>query len=134
MKHAIAVLVLVLGFQAQAAVTCNINASTKGDDSYDRILVSHEMSQGAIFVIENGSARKIEFGAKENWAAIDGRTVISVSSPSEGSYGIAVNHVDMKRSENILPLDLMTLGTVTEKQPLNLVLPKKNLSVLCFKH
>lgn len=134
MKHVIAALALVLGFQAHAAVTCNINASSKGDDSYDRVLATQEMSQNGIFAIESGTARRIEFSAKENWAALDGRLVISVSSPSEGSYGITVGRVDLKQTENILPLEQMTLGTVTEKQPLNLVLPKKRLSILCFKH
>lgn len=134
MKHAIAALALFIGFQAHAAVTCNVNALTGKDTEYGKILVSQEMSKPILVAIKNGEARTFEVNDKQDWKALDGSLFISVSRTETGLYGVATGRIDLKRTDDILPIDQITTGTVGKDKPLGVELRRHKLNVMCFEH
>ena len=126
---------------SHAKTVCLINAGVKQGNFvvYDKSLYSQEVESHKIVVIgkDGDSAKEVNFeqmSKLEEWAAIDGQTVVAFAkSSSDGSYAISVGKVDMSKVEtNILPLNAITSGYVTEKQPLYLNVPSKNLTALCL--
>lgn len=137
MKYAIALAALIFSVNAaQAKTVCNINSGK--DDVYGKILFSGEVGAGKYFIVnKNKSAaqevRLDQFNTLEKWQAVDGLLMITFS-PSQGAYGITVGQIDVsKGATNMLPLIALVTGPVTEKAPLSLTMPAKNLSLACFE-
>lgn len=138
MKHAITITALMLaaGF-ANAKTICSINYNTGNDLVFDHPLYSAEVSTSKFVVLKRGAqvAEEVDMSQLNTLGAlkvIDGATFFTMSKQANGLYGLTIGKVDLSKSENILPLEAMTVGAVTDQQPLSLILPPKFLAVSCI--
>lgn len=138
MKRVITIAALLLSANfASAKANCHINTGSAKDMVFDRILFSAEVSSPRYVLVKKGAqaAQEVQldqFDTYEKWKAVNGATVVTLSPQQNGEYGITVGHIDISKSENMLPLDAMAIGPVTDQQFLNLILPQANLSVICL--
>ena len=122
---------------SQAKTVCNVNAGDpKQDMVFDRTLFTGEVTTPRYLLIkaEAQSAEEVQltqFDSFEKWKAVNGATLVSLSVQENGEYGITVSHLDHSKRSNMLPLDAMAIGPVVDKQFLTLIVPAKNLSVVC---
>ncbi|MBK9039597.1 MAG: hypothetical protein IPL83_10605 [Bdellovibrionales bacterium] len=137
MKHVFTITALMLAANLASAMTvCSINTGSSKDLEFDQVLFSEEISSPRFLLVKNG-ARAVEeiqlsqFDTEEKWKAIDGATFVTFSIEKNGAYGITVGRVDISKSENILTLDAIAVGSVADQQFLGLTLPQKNLSLVC---
>ena len=141
MKRTLLLTALLLAASAsQAKIQCNVNSgSLKQKMIYDKMLFTGEVTMGKprYFVIDQSgsSAREIQpaqFTTFGIWEAIDGLTMVSLSLAEDGRSGITVGPIDVSKAQgNALPLEAIAFGAVTDTQSLNLVVPTRNLSIIC---
>lgn len=137
MKHVLVIASLILAANfASAKTLCGINTDPHKDMAFDRTLFSAEISSPTYVLVKKGAqaAEEVElsqFDTYAKWKAINGATIVTFSAQQNGQFGITVAHVDISKSKNMLPLDVMASGPVDEQKFLHLVLPQKNLSLIC---
>jgi hypothetical protein len=139
MKHLILSAAMLFAASAsQAKVICNVNSSDpKQDMVFDRVLFSSEVTSPHYLIVSKDaqSAQEVQINQFDNFAklrAINGQTMVTLSQQENGQYAITVGHVDVTKGKtNALPLDAMAFGAVTDQQFLDLIVPAKNLSIIC---
>lgn len=123
---------------SQAKVICNVDSGDpKQDMVFDKLLITTEVSSPKYILIKAGNTSAVEvqlaqFDSLEKWQSINGASLVSLGEQQNGEFGITASTIDISKSSNILPLDALALGPIVEKQYLNLILPNKNLSIICF--
>lgn len=121
---------------ASAKTVCNINAGSSKDMVFDKILYSGEV-RGPRFFLLKDSLQSVEevnldqMNSYEKWKLINGNTFVTFDVEDDGQASIAIGRVDISKSDNILPLEAITVGMLGEQKFLNLIVPQKDLSLLC---
>jgi hypothetical protein len=141
MKKAILIAAMVLGASVSHAKTvCSISAGNPTQDMvFDRGLFNAEITAPNYVLVRKdlSSAQEVQlsqFDSYAKWKAVNGDTLVTFSQQENGEYGITVGVIDISKAKtNMLPLEAMAIGPVTDKQFLNLILPKKNLSLICLQ-
>lgn len=135
MKSVLAfVAAMTLGQLSQAKTVCTIVTGNPSKMTFDRVLFQGEISSSTLFMVgENGvevfNTKDIDTVAK--WKKLNGRSLVALAPGQVGTFAISVSHVDMRKTQNVLPIDAMAVSKVAEGQFLNLIEPSRNLSINC---
>lgn len=138
MKNAIVLMAMFLSAGlAHGKTVCNVNTSSQKTMEFDKILASTEVSSPKYFILKKGSgaAEEVDVGTlntKQKWQAVDGATMIVFAQQAQGHYSISIGRVNAADEENLYAIEAMTSGEIRENGFLNLLSPRKNLSVICF--
>lgn len=139
MKHIAITLGLVFTTGiASANTVCSISRSTKGDSTFDQVLHSAPLTGPTYLIVRENQtqAESIDFEqmkTPEQWNAVNGETIVTFSAQPNDQYGITIGKVDLSKTDNALPLEAITIGTVIDGRPLSLMLFRKKLSMSCFQ-
>lgn len=137
MKHVFAIAILLFAANVASAKTyCSISTNQSKEMVFDRSLFNAEVSSPKYVLVKKDLqiAEEIQlskFDTYEKWKAIDGEMFVTFGAQPDGQYGITFGHVDISKSENMLSLDAIIIGSVAEQKFLNLMLPQKKLSLTC---
>lgn len=131
MKRVILALTMLLGFQARAAVTCQISALA--NDYFKGVpLAETSLDRPLVFVLANGQLRTFEVNER-NFASLEGQSFIElfrVDTDLGSSYHVAIGHI---RKGYVQPEQLIS-GPVTKAKDLRVELTLQKLTVLCEEH
>ena len=141
MKHALLIaLVSLVSAAAQAKTVCNVNSSSTGGQSmiFDQILTTVEVKGTQFLMVD--SARKEATAVEEGAFAklmlqgtLQGKTIVSIMSQPDGQIFISVGRMNLANRENSFETDAVSTSRVsTAGENSSLVLPRRNLSIICF--
>ncbi|MGZ6441768.1 MAG: hypothetical protein ACXWRU_17040 [Pseudobdellovibrionaceae bacterium] len=126
---------LAMGSVSQAKVLCGVNGENpKQAQTYDRNLYFSEIAERKMVLISPDLSSAQEIKGEEfksiNWQAMKGQLVAFFSVETTGNVTLAVSKVDVTKSNNILPLQVMSVGEIPSQEHPQ-VLIYNHLSLTC---
>lgn len=137
MKTILTLAALLLPALAQANTYCTVDGlSSKAKQEYGNMLFTGEISATKMLVIDAHATKAREFESlgltsMKQWKQLDGSTLVSIQS-RDGNVDLSVTEIGTTRGKPTFPVLAITSGPIVADHYLNLVVPAKKISAICY--